>query len=110
MSLLLPILDRFLFVDLLIQNAQSSALVIEVKCFQDERNFHDEFYHAVGQYLTYRALLKINGNSYPLYLSVPLNVYQRYFVLPHIKAVVNDAKIEIVVVDLMAEEIHLWTS
>ena len=104
----IPALDRYLLADLLIEHGQATAMIVEIKCFQDQGRFHDDFYHAVGQYMTYRSLLRLNGDSYPLYLSVPLETFEVYFDLPHIKAVIDDARIQMVVIDLAAEEVSAW--
>jgi hypothetical protein len=70
----------------------------------------DEFYQAVGQYVSYRNALTINGMQLPVYLSVPSSVYTTFFQIPLIAAVVADTQIKLVVIDLEKEEITQWIS
>jgi hypothetical protein len=63
-------------------------IVVEVKCFDSTRTQLDEFYQAVGQYVSYRNALTINDMHLPVYLSVPLSVYVTFFQIPLIAAVI----------------------
>lgn len=85
-------------------------IVVEVKCFASTRTQLDEFYQAVGQYISYRNALTINDMQLPVYLSVPSSIYATFFQIPLIATVVADAQIKLIVVDLEKEEIIRWTS
>lgn len=87
-----------------------TIIVVEVKCFASTRTQLDEFYQAVGQYVSYRNALTINGMQLPVYLSVPSSVYTTFFQIPLIAAVVADIQIKLVVIDLEKEEITQWIS
>lgn len=87
-----------------------TIIVVEVKCFASSRTQLDEFYQAVGQYMTYRNALAINDIRFPVYLSVPQSVYTTFFQIPLIVAVVAEAQIKLVVVDLGKEEVVEWIS
>ena len=104
--------DEFVYADLQVQNTLTTQaiLIIEVKCFASRRSELDDFYHAVGQYLTYRALLTLKDISDELYLAVPEDFYQRFFARSIVQLVINDAKINIVRIDLAREEIAGWSS
>jgi len=66
--------------------------VIEVKCFSEKRSVFDEFYHAVGQYLLYRNALILKKIDVPIFLSVPVNIYDTFFQRKTVQAVIEDAK------------------
>ena len=68
----------------------------------------DEFYHAVGQYLTYRNALDLNNIHSSLYLAVPLVIYSTFFQKPLVQAVIRDTQIKLIVADLEKEEIVTW--
>lgn len=87
-----------------------TIIVIEVKYFASTRTHLDEFYQAVGQYMSYRNALTINDMQLPVYLSVPSSVFTTFFQIPLIAAVVADAQIKLVVIDLEKEEIIQWIS
>lgn len=84
-----------------------SIIVVEVKCFATATTYTDDFYHAVGQYLTYRAILRLKGVDEPLYLAVPLHFYDEITQRAVMQSVITDAKISLVV-DLDDEEIVSW--
>jgi XisH protein len=86
----------------------TGIIVIEVKCFSEKRSTLDEFYHAVGQYLLYRNALILKNIDVPLYLSVPVNVYDTFFQRTMVQAVIEDAKIRIVVIDIERETVVKW--
>lgn len=87
-----------------------TVIVVEVKCFSSTRTQLDEFYQAAGQYVSYRNALALNEMSMPVFLSVPLSVYETFFQLPLVTAVVNNMEINLVVIDLHKEEVIQWIS
>ena len=102
----------YVYADLRLRQKTNNQMIIvvEVKCFDSTRTQLDEFYQAVGQYVSYRNALTINDIHLPVYLSVPLSVYTTFFQIPLIVTVINDVGIKLVVVDLEKEEIIQWTS
>ena len=87
---------------------QETAIVVEVKCFADSRNWLDEFYRAVGQYVAYRIALALNGIAVPIYLAVPFPVYIEFFPKPLIESMMQDVYMNLIVINLETEEIVLW--
>jgi hypothetical protein len=83
-------------------------IVLEIKCFPENRPALDEFYRATGQYLVYRNTLKLKAIKTPVYLAVPLTAYNTFFSRKSIQATLNDAKIKLVVVDIEKEEVVKW--
>ncbi len=94
--------------DLSFRRDETTVIVIEVKCFDGIRPLQDELYHAVGQYIFYRNAMRLVGLNLPLFLTVPLEVYQTFFQRQTVQAVIQEAKIQIIVVDIDREEIDQW--
>jgi hypothetical protein len=87
--------------------SHQTVVVVEVKCFSSE-NVLPDFYSAIGQYLHYRAALAIMGIDEPVYLSIPLSIFDDFFRRSSVQYVINDVKIKLVIVDLDHEEILQW--
>ncbi|MCI0709173.1 MAG: XisH family protein [Chloroflexi bacterium] len=100
----------YIYADLRLRQRQGgqSVIVVEVKCFTSKRTPLEEFYQAVGQYVVYRNALALNDTHIPVYLSVPVQVYQTFFKLPLIQSVINDMQVNLVVIDLDKEEVIQW--
>jgi hypothetical protein len=62
---------RRIFVDLHAvrgeNGSQQQMMLIEVKCFPISTTVNEELYHAIGQYLVYRAMLSERRLETPLY-------------------------------------------
>jgi XisH protein len=84
------------------------VIIIEVKCFADQRSEQDELYRAVGQYVFYRNALRLRPIQSKLYMAIPLIVYNRLFSTDIVIAIVNDVRINILVVDTDRQEIVQW--
>lgn len=99
-----------LFADLRLRRGTTTdrLVIVEVKCFADRQSQTEEFYQAVGQYLTYRTALTMLSFDIPLYLALPLQAYSRYFRKRLVQEVTKSAKIAVVVVDIQREEIVAW--
>lgn len=83
-------------------------IVVEVKCFLDERLDQDELYRAIGQYLVYRQVLRTRQLDIPLYLAIAIQVYQRLFVKQVVNAIIHESRLKLIVVDLEREEVIQW--
>lgn len=99
---------RMVYADLSIRRASQQIIVVEVKCFSSNRPLLDEFYHAVGQYLFYRNVLTLRDIRTPIYLTVPLQIYNTLFQRFGVQSTVNDAKIKLIIIDLQTEEVKSW--
>jgi len=102
----------YVYADLRLQHYQNrqSIIVTEVKCFAENRPSFDEFYQAIGQYITYRNALILNSIDSPLYLAIPSEIYSTFFQKALVKSVINDSQVRLIVVNLEKEEIVLWMS
>ncbi len=102
--------EEGVYADLRLQRISgiTNIIIIEVKCFSEKRSVLDEFYHAVGQYLLYRNALVLKQINVPLFLSVPMNIYDTFFQRKMVQAVIEDAKIKVVVIDIEQEVVVRW--
>ncbi|MCU0481843.1 MAG: hypothetical protein MUE54_11645 [Anaerolineae bacterium] len=102
---------RSIFVDALmtkgINGSRQQLLLTEIKCFAQFNNMTPDLYGAIGQYLIYRAMLQNMMNPMPLYLAIPRHAYEHIFDDAVVR-VINEAKINLIVIDLVLEEIVLW--
>jgi hypothetical protein len=85
-------------------------VVVEVKYFTQPNTVLDDFYSAVGQYLFYRNAIKLERGELPVYLAIPLPIYEELFSLPAVQTTVEDAKIKLIVADLVQDEIVIWVT
>lgn len=83
------------------------VLLVEVKCFDNPDNYTTDLYTAIGQYLLYRSVLREREIHYPLYLAVPHVAYTTLFD-PIVKRVIQEAQINLVIVNLEQEEVQEW--
>jgi hypothetical protein len=100
---------RSVFIDLEVSNPHNDQriLLIEVKCFPDRESTTRDLYTALGQYLIYRAMLAQANSPFPLYLSIPADVFATIFDASVLKAVA-DNRIQLVMVDLDSEVVTQW--
>jgi hypothetical protein len=100
--------QRGIYADLHLSKAEHQILIVEVKCFSGVATELSEFYQAVGQYLFYRNALALADIQSPIYLAVHKDIFDSLFQKPTIQATLNDAKINLVVVDLEKAEVTAW--
>ncbi len=89
------------------ENGEVTKIAVEIKVFGG-LSFLNEFEKAVGQYAIYRQFLEELFPEPRLFLAVPLNVFEKSFALPSIKAVVAKQNIKLLVFDSQTEEIVQW--
>jgi hypothetical protein len=101
---------RMTFADALLRKPQlqQQIIVVEIKCFVQKRVELDDFYQAVGQYLFYRNALALENVYTPLYLAIPDTTYTNLFKKAPIQATLKDAKIKLIIVNLVDEEVVSW--
>ena len=94
-----------LLADLRASRDQEAIIVVEVKCFLDDPIA--ELYTAIGQYMVYRSLLRQTPSNFPLYLAVPDYAYRGIFNEIGM-AIVHEAQIKLIVVNMDNEVIEQW--
>jgi hypothetical protein len=99
---------NFIYADLRLRRHDSNQTIIiaEVKCFT--RGLLDEFYHAVGQYVVYRNVLRLNNIATSVYLALPQHIYDTFFQRAFVQATLDDIHMKLVIVDLEKEEATEW--
>ena len=89
------------------EDGTKEILIVEVKCFSDERRRMSELYGAIGQYQMYRRWLRKAESVAPIYLAITSSAYHGIFD-EDVMAVVEETQIKIVVVNLETEEVERW--
>ncbi|OKH35418.1 fatty-acid oxidation protein subunit alpha [[Phormidium ambiguum] IAM M-71] len=82
-------------------------IAVEIKSFLSPSKI-SEFYGALGQFIAYRAALLIQEKERILYLAVPNNIYEQFFLAPFIQEVVQQNKLYILSYDTEQEVIERW--
>ncbi len=100
----------YIFADLRLEhdNQNEHIIIVEVKCFNSTRTMLEEFYHAVGQCIVYRNALVNNNITTEVYLALPTVAYETFFQKQLIQSVVNDIRLQLIVIDLEKEEVVEW--
>jgi hypothetical protein len=105
----LKIGKRRLWIDLLAtKSAQSLAILIEVKGFENSPSLIEELGKATGQYVIYRAAIAAKQLDMPLYLAVPLAAFSGILSEDLGKQVTQETGIKLLVFDPVKEEIVRW--
>lgn len=102
--------ERGIYIDLCLRHQVNNSLLlmVEVKCFPASRSVLDEFYHAMGQYLFYRNVLKLNNIEIPIYLTIPDFVFERLSSQAAFQMTLQESGVKWVIVNLETEEIEKW--
>ncbi|NEQ66023.1 MAG: fatty-acid oxidation protein subunit alpha [Symploca sp. SIO1B1] len=82
-------------------------IAVEIKSFLGPSKI-SEFYGALGQFITYRTALKSQDKTRTLYLAVPDNLYERFFLIPFIQALIAENKLYLVTYNLEDERLEKW--
>ena len=69
-----------------------------------------EFYGALGQFITYRAALKIQDSDRFLYLAVPSGLYEKFFSNFFIQDLIEQNQVGLITYNIEKEEIDRWKS
>jgi len=104
--------DADVFADLRVERIQGEnglkrALVIEIKMFLTGSVIYN-LEVAVGQYTTYRSLLKAVAPEHELYLAIADTVYQSQFQRKSFQLIVQDNQVALLVVNVEDEEVVAW--
>ncbi len=86
---------------------EGRKIAIEIKSFLGASKI-SEFYGALGQFITYRAALKIQEPERVLYLAVPSDVYEKFFVTAFIQNLIQQNQLYLITYDIEQEIIEQW--
>lgn len=102
--------ERPVFADFSVQHDAEGKIivVIEVKCFANPKADLTELYMAIGQYQYYRVNMKRQRKSYPLYLAIPEEAYQRFLGKPSFIDTLTETQVKLVVIDTVKEVVLQW--
>lgn len=92
---------------LLAAQKSGQQIAVEIKSFIGASEITD-FYHALGQTLTYRSALEISQPERTLYLAISQEVYDDFFTHPFIQRVVAQNRIKLLIFDPNKQEVLLW--
>ena len=86
---------------------EGRKIAIEIKSFLGASKI-SEFYGALGQFITYRAALKIQEPERVLYLAVPDDVHEKFFVTAFIQNLIQQNQLYLITYDIEQEIIEQW--
>jgi XisH protein len=84
-------------------------IAVEVKSFLGQSTISD-FHGALGQFISYRTALEDKELDRVLYLAIPLDVYDSFFILPFAQAVMQKYQVRLLVYNIEEEAIAKWQS
>ena len=85
----------------------NEKIAVEVKSFIGNSPT-SEFHAALGQFLNYRRALSGTEPDRKLYLAVPHEVYQAFFLKPFVQNTIEDFDLKIITYNPKSEVIVLW--
>lgn len=86
-----------------------TKIAVEVKSFL-RASALSEFHSALGQYINYRRVLRIEDPERVLYLAVPLGVFNSFFSIPFIRDGIQEDDIKLLVYEPEKGEIVQWVT
>lgn len=85
----------------------NQQIAVEVKSFLGPSLVSD-FHAALGQFLNYQLALEAHAPTRILYLAVPVDAYETFFVMPFAQAVIARHQVRLIVYDPQQQEITQW--
>ena len=82
-------------------------IAVEIKSFLASSTI-SEFHAAIGQFINYRLALEDDDPDRLLYLAVPENIYDRFFMYPFIQKSIKRNQISLIVYDPAQPRIQQW--
>jgi XisH protein len=87
---------------------QGQKIAVEVKSFLTGTSAISEFHRALGQFINYRAALKIEMPDRILYLAIPSMAFNTFFQLDFPKSRVQENQVNLLVYDTSSQEALRW--
>ncbi|GBO55974.1 fdxN element excision controlling factor protein [Pseudanabaena sp. lw0831] len=82
-------------------------IAIEIKSFLGPSKI-SQFYGALGQFIAYRTALHTQDPNRILYLAVPDDIYDRFFLTPFVQELVTQNQLYILTYAIEAESLEKW--
>ena len=86
---------------------ESEMIAVEIKSFLGSSMTYD-FHAAFGQYGVYRFFMDERDSSRQLFLAIPEEAFQTFFLTPDIEAICDHFKVKLLVYNSIQEEIVTW--
>lgn len=86
---------------------EGQKIAVEIKSFVGA-SIISEFHNALGQFMNYRLALDEQDPERTLYLAVPLDTYEVFFMLEFGQAVIQRFQLKLIVYDVEQEVIVKW--
>ena len=82
-------------------------IAIEIKSFLGASKI-SQFYAALGQFIAYRTALHTQDPDRILYLAVPNDIYDRFFLTPFVQELVTQNQLYLITYSISSESIEKW--
>ncbi|MBE9008999.1 XisH family protein [Pseudanabaenaceae cyanobacterium LEGE 13415] len=92
---------------LLAAQRQNKQIAVEVKSFTAP-SATSEFHTALGQFLNYRIVLKLKDPERVLYLAVPLEIYEAFFLRQLPQLSIEEYQVKLIIFDPEQRMIVRW--
>ena len=82
-------------------------IAIEIKSFLGPSKI-SQFYGALGQFIAYRTALNTQDAARILYLAVPDDIYDRFFLTPFVQELVTQNQLYLLTYSIKSESLEKW--
>ena len=89
---------------------EGEKIAVEIKSFLIGTSAISEFHTALGQFINYRAALRIRDPDRVLYLAIPDRTYESFFQQSFPQMMVEENHLRLVVYNIDKEVISQWIS
>lgn len=86
---------------------EQEKIAVEIKTFLKPSAI-SEFHTALGQFINYRFALKADDPERTLYLAVPREIYDTFFIRQFIQLIIREYQLKLIVYDTVDEVIVRW--
>ncbi|NER27201.1 MAG: fatty-acid oxidation protein subunit alpha [Symploca sp. SIO1C4] len=82
-------------------------IAVEIKSFLGPSKI-SEFYGALGQFITYRTALKSQDPDRTLYLAVPDDLYEGFFLMPFVQNLISENQLYLITYNVDNKRLQKW--
>ncbi|HEY9811316.1 MAG TPA: element excision factor XisH family protein [Halomicronema sp.] len=93
---------------LLAADRGDEKIAVEIKSFLASASAISEFHTALGQFINYRAALRIEEPERTLYLAIPELIYNSFFQLDFPASMLQENSVKLIIYDIELEQISQW--
>ena len=86
---------------------EERKIAIEIKSFLGSSKI-SQFYGALGQFIAYRTALQTQDQERILYLAVPNDIYDRFFLTPFVQELVIQNQLYLITYSITSESLEKW--